>query len=839
MSQPAELHPLIAKTRAGLKQIGYQDNLLLPDYGFSDVLGDKNETQTVSLAAFAQEPTSYKTACFGVAITKSNNPQEIEYCRALGAPMVLAIQPGTNSCRLWKMMAYEVPQLRDEFSADALVSQITSRQEHWRPSEVLRAKNIAFPQISPQLDFYDIGLVAAIEADVHRKLNELLSTVVAQSLEIYKERHDQEPDNEVYRALFQAIFRFMAAKLLGDRKHEGDWLNPDSAVVLQNVNAFYNDPAAALPTIDAPMRNRAWDTIRTAIHFQNLSVEALAYVYENTFVDVPTRRALGTHATPYEVAEYMVRALPIDSLSQDERTVFEPFCGAAPFLVAALGRLRELLPKEMNAAERHNYFVRMLAGMEIDAFAREVAFHSLILADYPNSNGWRISGEDVFASPVLADSLKKSNIVLCNPPYGPFNDIEKQNHAPKSNEKAIQALHNVLRYPPKMLGFVLPLAYQNGRSYRNLRKQIYSLYGNVDVVKLPDNVFQHSSVETVLLLAYGKPQNTPRHRFVALSKSAYKQFKGVRTVAWEKDSLERLWKELEGNSKIASAADIHRGIEYAKGFSNSDPKFVSNTKQTGFVPGLSKNAGNISLYSIDRIEYLTTEAEIKSRTHWAWDMPKLIVPAARMSRGQWVTLAAVDYDGLVCTQSLSGIWLKSQILSLEVLAAVVNGPVANAWMSQRAGKRHSQIRFYASIPIPSFSSTQVELITRYVDNFVRLGKTAEAMSALLKIDAAVLDAYGLSEEAEYELLTWFDGARRPGVPSFTGYGLEFGAARAEYRYELAHFQQVERYQDLVDKTFSAELNVQEAQEKESLSQNIDDYNASFYTNGSQEPSRGR
>ncbi len=785
MSQSTASHPLVLKTRDSLKQIGYRDDLLLPYYGFSDVLGDSDGALTVPLAAFAQEPTSYKTACFGVTLTTSDNPQEVEYCRALGAPMVLALRPDTNTWRLWKMMARGTPEPRGEFSTDALVREIINRQDQWQPGEVLRAKNIAFPEVSPQLDFYDVGLVAAIEADVHRKLNGLLKIVVADARGKYRELHDQDPDSLTYRALFQVIFRFMAAKLLGDRKHKGNWLNEDAQTVLQAVHTFYNDPADTLPPLDAPIRNRAWETIRKAIHFQNLSVEALAYVYENTFVDVTTRRTLGTHATPYEVAEYVVRALPLQDLLENERTVFEPFCGAAPFLIAAMGRLRGLLEdKDMDAAKRHEYFKQMLVGMETDPFAREVAFHSLILADYPNSNGWNVLADDVFSSPRLTDNLTQANVVLCNPPYGLFDAQEKQTYVPSSAYKGTEALALVLQKPPKMLGFVLPLAYLNGQSYRKVRDKINATYKNVDIVKLPDNIFQHSSVETVLLLAYGEVQGTPRHRFAALSKPAYKQFRHTRSIGWEQNPLERLWAELGGAAKLSSMVEIHRGIRYAAGFDTNDPTFVSNVERAGFVPGLSQFGDDFRLYSIGRIQYLTTEAQIEVGADWPWKSPKVIVSAARKSRGQWVTVAAVDYGKLVCTQNFHCVWPDLGGLTTEVIAALINGPVANAWLSQQGGKRHSQVRFYATIPLPTFSPTATELITRYVDRYARLQGTAEGMNVLLKIDAAVLDAYGLSQEAESELLAWFDGARRPGVPGFTEYGTEFEQARAEYRQEL-------------------------------------------------------
>lgn len=51
---------------------------------------------------------------------------------------------------------------------------------------------------------------------------------------------------------------------------------------------------------------------------------------------------------------------------------------------------RRLAGSGRESNERHDYFVRMLAGMEIDSFAGEVARLSLMLADYPNPDGWRL-----------------------------------------------------------------------------------------------------------------------------------------------------------------------------------------------------------------------------------------------------------------------------------------------------------------------------------------------------------------------------------------------------------------------------------------------------------------
>src|SRR5205085_7544767 len=91
-------------------------------------------------------------------------------------------------------------------------------------------------------------------------------------------------------------------------------------------------------------------------------------------------------------------------------------------LIAAMSRLRALLPSGATAYDRHEYFVRMLVGLEVDPFAREVARYSLTLADYPSPNGWKILPGNVFAGTQLDENLQAANIILCNPLFGDFTD---------------------------------------------------------------------------------------------------------------------------------------------------------------------------------------------------------------------------------------------------------------------------------------------------------------------------------------------------------------------------------------------------------------------------------
>ena len=377
-----------------------------------------------------------------------------------------------------------------------------------------------------------MGLIQVIEEVVHEKLDDLLIEVLAICKSVYQEYHDTAVD---YDALVRLVFRLIAAKLLGDRQHSGKWLSSNAQEVIREVENFYFQKIPPQPVLDdIHVQNAAWNRIRSAFSFQNLSVEALAYIYENTLVNPDIRKKLGIHATAYLIAEYVVQQLPFKDLPLDECRVFEPFAGHAPFLIAALSKLRTMLPAGMSIEQRHDYFVRMLSGMESLAFACEVAGYSLILADYPNPNGWRIEKANVFTSPKLNDYLTQANIVLCNPPYERFSKNERQAYASlHSVNKAIEALNRVLARPPKMLGFVLPRTFIDGQRYIEVRRRIAKLYNDISFVALPDNAFNYSDVETVLLIAHGERTAQPTWKFALVDRKDYKQFLFTGQTTWQ------------------------------------------------------------------------------------------------------------------------------------------------------------------------------------------------------------------------------------------------------------------------------------------------------------------
>ncbi|MEH3120756.1 MAG: N-6 DNA methylase [Sphingomonas phyllosphaerae] len=387
----------LARIEAGLRTIGYQAESLILDYSFADVLSDAGEEQSVALAAFTQAPESYRSAAFGV-ITGSYDADALGRHRALGAPILLSI--GRDEVGVWRVGAEGKPRLTERVPLDQIDALFARNASAWNPRAVHRAKSLGQNHAAYQLDFVDLGLMPAIEHQIEVKLDRLLSDVIAKLLTGIDDPYREE-------AVFRTAFRLLAAKILIDRRHPDAafWSDAPVSKVLAGIEAYYHLdhlPRPAAEAVPGASVATAWGMLRDAINFRNISSDSLAYVYENTLVTADTRKRFGTHSTPRQVAEYVMGRIDLGRFAPEDITIYEPFAGAGMFLVAALRHLRDLLPETLTRQERHDFLVERISGAELDSFACEVATLSLILADYPNANGWKITPTDLFEKDVLS-----------------------------------------------------------------------------------------------------------------------------------------------------------------------------------------------------------------------------------------------------------------------------------------------------------------------------------------------------------------------------------------------------------------------------------------------------
>jgi hypothetical protein len=134
----------------------------------------------------------------------------------------------------------------------------------------------------------------------------------------------------------------------------------------------------------------------------------------------------------------------------------------------------------------------------------------------------------------------------------------------------------------------------------------------------------------------------------------------------------------------------------------------------------------------------------------------------------------------MCYHQFYGIWPKSDI-PLEVVAAVLSGPVANAFVSTQRTSRHNLVSAVNEIPFPIFKDSSIQTIVNLVTLYRKLraqwreqperadNLEAACRQTLAQIDAEVLAAYDLPPRLEKQLLDSFSGYQRLGPVRFTGY----------------------------------------------------------------------
>ena len=763
------------------ESIGYRADAIRRNYAFSDITDERpGTTRLAPLAVFTQTPPSYRSAAFGVAENSVLEPEAtVQSYRSLGAPIFFVVE--NDDVAVWQVYAKGPPREVQRTTVAELPSLFQAHSEVWEPDAIHRAKSIGQLDTTYQLDFVDAGLIPALEGQIHEKLDRLLREALAATR--------KKSDDPNIRFLLQGVFRLLAAKILIDRGHESstNWDPSDVTSVLSGIGNYYRLPHGGFDiSVVEPDLKPAWSILLQGLNVANISADDLAFVYENTLVTPKTRRLFGTHSTPRHVAEYIVRRLGLWRNEMKHPIVFEPFAGAGVFLVSALRHMRESLPISWSDRQRHDLLVQNIYGSEIDAFAREVAMLSLILADYPNTNGWKIDDADLFRGEALESRLASADVVLCNPPFAGFTDNERTAYpiaSARGTTKALSVLTAVLDAQPQALGFVLPHAFLSGRAYRNHRKTIEESYREIELVSLPDGVFSVSQVETALLIARDRRLYKGDRRIISSEvDDCHKRrflFTGLPSRTREelrtsglygKDSLwipplASLWRRLESLPRIGDYFSGHWGIRWADG---------GQSRASVEGPGRHHKLGLLRVQ--DHRQFRLGQAgwinirkdDLYAGGRLPWPAPKILCNAVRLSRSYWRFAAAVDNNGLVASQQFVALWSKevAQHTDLDAIAAILNGPIANAFMTDHSKDRRFRISTILSIPLPSRIPKSVGILAREYGNMIRRDDSDalqhDRLTALLdQIDQLVLDIYDLTPKLVRSLLAAFKSNDRP------------------------------------------------------------------------------
>jgi len=762
----------------GLQRVGYRGALLQENYAFSDWFTSKQERQ-LSAAAFGQTPVSYESACLGVVRSNGVKGQElVNGYRAFGAPLILEID--SAEVREWAVSrVVNTHSLLASYPLDYLPTAFAKRAQEWQPQAILRAKNIAPLEGGMQLSLFS-GLLPELENRIQDELDPLLRDTLYKTKRAYLDTSGRNPDEE---QIFKLVFWILTAKVFHDRRIDSftslSGTDPDE--VLAAVAKHYRTDVPRL--LNKAARETATECTWNALDFRNLSVEVLSQIWSNTLVDKDTRRKLGIHRTSRTIVRYIVERVPFSPFGDDKRVVFEPCSGSAAFLIGAMQALRPTL-FGASPQERHDYFVKHLVGAEYEPFGVEISTLALTLADFPNPAGWNMVQQDVFLPGAMRDVLRRAGVVLCNPPFESFEPHERALYHAKYPTKPAELLGRVLDdlHPSGVLGFVLPYVAVDGKGYKEVRDRLAKRFASLELTVLPDRAFQGADAEVALVIAKDPiPHDVCRvtYRRVDDNAEAWTRFEREHEVSVDYSAnfgtesaregftipaLQDVWGFLVNHPRLGSVADVHRGLEWKTGRPT-----VLNEEAPDYRLGVAPQT-DFKVFEVPRMSYLSFRPEDQRRNSWQYDWikPKAIFSKFARSRGNWRLAAFADRRGVACFQTYIAAWPADDAYDAVMLAAVLNGPVANAFVATREGKTDITMQTLRLIPMPVFTPAQGHalrtLVARYESaiqsEFMSNGPSEDLERLLMEIDAVVLDGYRMPSRLERQVLEFFRGHER-------------------------------------------------------------------------------
>ena len=781
---------------SGLRQLGYTDSLLQEHYTFRDWFAETAEERIALVAVFGQTPLSYDSALIGVV--EANGLRKLPLVtafRALGAPILLEID--NDRVREWAVAPAENEhRLIESHAAHEVPALFIERSQDWAPAELLRAKNIRHFRWERQLGLFE-GLLPELENQIQSKLDPLLRETLSNVEESYVDSTAHAPDP---KDLFKLVFWLLAAKVFHDRKlADFDLLSfDDPDLLIETVAKKYSRSKPRL--LNSVARQEAARAIWSSLDFRNLSVDVLSEIWSTTLIDEETRRKLGIHRTSRSIVRYIVERAPFPDLKDDSRIVFEPCCGSATFLVGAMNRLRQGL-SGLSPDERHAYFVRHIVGMEKDPFGLEISNLVLTLADFPHSDGWQIDPSDVFSEGTMAPFLQRAGIVLSNPPFEEFSANERQTYRHSSIFKPAELISRILihLHPEGVLGMVLPRTFADGKAYASTRRLLADRYGQIELTVLPDRAFAADAEVALLIASEPIPHDRCRvsTRRVADTRNDWIKFDRYHQISSESQEqltpseainrlvipdLHDIWNDLQSHPVLADySSRISRGVRWKQPMRTKDGKetgmrglFVRDHELDGYILGVAPQTA-FSIFEVPVMKWLSVRPEHRYTKAFElpWGEPKVILNKAARRRGAWRIGSFPDEEGISCYQTYLAVW-PTQYDEI-VTSAILNGPVANAFVATREGKIDVTIETLKSVPMPILSSVSCQHLRTLVASYQKLSNCSinreidEAEGILKRIDAVILNGYDLPPRLERKLLDYFRFQNRPTSHRFGEY----------------------------------------------------------------------
>lgn len=806
-----EITKQIAEIQSHLVSVGYRSEFgqLVTNYPYMTPHGLRKS----ALMAFGHpQIKDISTSCFAVedCVSTAFSNATFESLSYVGVPEAgFAFE---DHFEHWSLVgnSQRTPQKLASISYTSLPNYLNDHQERFKPSTLLLAK-------AHQPSFFDLdrSLIQFARDHTQDTLIQRFRETYNQSLELFEEKLKSN------RKLFDQIsIDVLAICILKDKlREEARFPNLHSeniSALLQAVTeyfpAYFDKTESILNMLNAwDIAQFQFDALRLNFTFDSFTNDVLADFYEKTLVAAypEIQRELGIYYTPRYITDQILQRLPIEHLPPDKRNVLDGTCGSGNMLLSAYERLSNMLPTNYTLQQRHNYLVGKIWGVDKDQLACKVARLSLLTQSLPAGDSWKIKDGSIFdTEPTNAKWFGNyPHIIVSNPPFGRKTSDGRQRY-----EQAADVIERYMDWLPVdgLLGIVMPVSFLTAirGNIPEAREKLLHLFDILELWQLPQGAFKSSDVPTCIILARKlsvNETNVPRQptRIRKVESYDLAKFKETKVATFEYlydqhkwlsnknkkitcSHLEFIWEQLQRSFEPLepAACIIRKGIDPGK---KANQEFFSDTQlSSDWKPCLRLNErrGNaLEPYRINHskqmvkgskptkyMKYVAPYTEIhnpRTPSHFA-EPEKIVINAFKQANNPWRIYGAIDKAQLLIIKTFHYA-LPKQGVPVELIAAVLNSMVANAWYASHYYQKEVVLDTLKQLPFPSFNQTQIDNLVALVWEIENLKQAAKRNQELIRvkiteIDSLIFEAYNLNFEQQQQIKQWMTyHHERPGL----------------------------------------------------------------------------
>ncbi len=526
----------------------------------------------------------------------------------------------------------------------------------------------------------------------------------------------------------------------------------------------------------------------TELCYSGFSPEMLTNLYREAYPDKKDRKELGRYDTPLHLTRRIWNNIPVEFLPPEKRVVADMTCGWGSFLIAGYERISRVI--DMKGKSLRD----LITGNDKDNFTARLAGLGLLISTSEDS--WDI--ESRYSEEWMAKKYGQTgpDIIVGNPPFaGDRKTIKGKEHR---HQKADKFMESAIRYlaPGGYLAMIMPQSFTITQASPSLRKQLLQNCHVQEMWELPVGVFTGATVRTVVIFAQKKlnaSQDAIPVRIRTLQKNMLDRFEeggpftgsvhAFDQARWDENSRnssgsvnthimdfkfilpESSWDRIKSCcTKLENIAEITPGAIVGKSPKNKRWQDYPHPKEVNWLSGAKRvikdsfhlvyDSASTIIYPNDLEKPRKNKNPKRDKEHLFKGKKILLTSNTDPSWGKRVKVA-IEKKGYYVSASFLIVVPKSEVeksgITHEVIAAVLNWKVSNAWIVEHLKYSWIPVPALRSIPFPTLKKSDCEVLTETVlnieESIEKKGKPSD--DAYLKIDEVLKDAYGLSGE-EYD-----------------------------------------------------------------------------------------